>query len=100
MTRRELLAFDRVLAKYLEPQSLVKRLDQAIDQDYSLIFQGKQMVDQASQQESSLQEQLMKEVNLQRNFNKKIKDEDALYKNLAFSAITDQKYKKAMENPD
>lgn len=45
MSRRELLAFDRVLAQYLEPKSLVKRLDEAIEQEYSHIFQGKQLVD-------------------------------------------------------
>lgn len=45
-------------------------------------------------------EQLSKEVNKQRDFNKKIKDEDALFKNMAFSAMTEMKYKKQMENPD
>lgn len=45
MSRRELFAFDRVLAQYLEPKSLVKHLDQEIEKDYSLIFQGKQLLD-------------------------------------------------------
>ena len=45
MSRRELLAFDKVLAKYLEPKNFLKRLRTAVEQDYSLIFQGKQLVD-------------------------------------------------------
>jgi len=47
MNRRELLALDKVLAKYLEPETLLKRLEVAIDDDYSSIFQGRQMVEQA-----------------------------------------------------
>ena len=45
MNRRELLALDRVLAKYLEPETLLRRLEAAIDDDYSAIFQGRQMVE-------------------------------------------------------
>lgn len=41
MSRRELVAFDKVLAKYLEPANLLKRLDAAIDEDYSAVFQGR-----------------------------------------------------------
>ena len=38
MNRRELLAFDKVLGRYLEPANLMKRLEAAIEEDYSLIF--------------------------------------------------------------
>ena len=41
MSRRELLAFDKVLAKYLEPQTLLRRLEAAVEEDYSAIFQGR-----------------------------------------------------------
>ena len=53
MNRRELLAFDKVLADYLEPETVIKRLEAAIDQDYSAIFQGRQMIEQARQQKTS-----------------------------------------------
>lgn len=53
MSRRELLAFDKVLSKYMQPENLLKRLDSAIQEEYSLIFQGRQMVEQTEQQKTS-----------------------------------------------
>jgi len=47
MSRRELVAFDKVLAKYLEPENLLKRLDAAIEEDYSAVFQGRQVAEHA-----------------------------------------------------
>ena len=38
MSRRELLAFDKVLSRYLEPENLLKRLEASIQEDYSLVF--------------------------------------------------------------
>jgi hypothetical protein len=35
MTRRELLAFDKVLARYLQHKNLMPRLRDAVAQDYS-----------------------------------------------------------------
>ena len=35
MTRRELLAFDKVLARYLQHKNLMPKLRKAIEQDYS-----------------------------------------------------------------
>ena len=37
---------------------------------------------------------------MQRRYNKSIKDPDALYKQLAFAAVTEQKYKKKVEEGD
>ena len=37
---------------------------------------------------------------MQRSFNKSIKNEDAIFKRLAFGAIVEQKYKEQMNNPD
>lgn len=42
----------------------------------------------------------MKQVNTQRKYNKTIKNEDALFKKLAFGVMTEQKYKQQYENPD
>ncbi len=37
---------------------------------------------------------------MQREFNKSIKNEDALFKSMAFGAVTEMKYKHQVENPD
>lgn len=42
----------------------------------------------------------MKTPNMQRRYNKSIKDEDALYKQMAYGAIVEQQYKKQSETPD
>ena len=42
----------------------------------------------------------MKTPNTQREYNKSIKNEDALYKQMAYGAILEQKYKTSIENPD
>ena len=93
MSRRELVAFDKVLSKFLQPENLLRRLEASIQEDYSLVFQGRQLVEQKDQGKSSREAQLYKEPNDQRRFNKSIKNEDALYKQLAFGAIVEQQYK-------
>ena len=42
----------------------------------------------------------MKEPHRQRYYNKSIKNEDALYKQLAYGVMVEQKYKKQWETPD
>lgn len=42
MSRRELVAFDRVLARYLEKDNLESMLVNAIKKDYNDVFQGRQ----------------------------------------------------------
>lgn len=37
MTRRELISFDKVLAKYLQHDVLMLKLKASVDQDYSLL---------------------------------------------------------------
>lgn len=83
MSRRELIAFDKVLAKYLEPKTLMKRLNAAIEEDYSAVFQGRQVVEQSTNKASTAEYDVVSAPNMQRKFNKEIKDEDALYKRLA-----------------
>ena len=83
MSRRELIAFDKKLAKYLEPKTLMKRLDAAIEEDYSAVFQGRQVVEQNINRASTDEYEIVSAPNMQRKFNKEIKDEDALYKRLA-----------------
>lgn len=100
MSRRELVAFDKVLAKYLEPENLLKRLETSIEEDYSLVFQGREMIEQAQISRQNTSDQLKKQPDMQREFNKSIKNEDALFKSMAFGAVTEMKYKHQVENPD
>jgi len=41
MNRRELVAFDKVLSKYLEPENVLKRVKTSIAEDYSMINHGR-----------------------------------------------------------
>ena len=41
MSRRELLAFDKVLSKYLQPANVLAKLEASIAENYSLINQGR-----------------------------------------------------------
>ena len=100
MSRRELIAFDKVLAKYLEPKTLMKRLDAAIEEDYSAVFQGRQIVEQGTNRASTDEYEIVSAPNMQRKFNKEIKDEDALYKRLAMQTMMEVRIKEQMENPD
>ena len=100
MSRRELIAFDKVLAKYLEPKNLMKRLSASVEEDYSAVFQGRQVAEHNKNQESTQEFDIVSEPNMQRKFNKSIKDEDAIYKGLAMSTMMEVKIKEQMENPD
>ena len=100
MSRRELVAFDKVLRKYLEPDTLLRRLERAVDQDFAFTIQNRQLHEQFKQMETSLEDQMKKTPNNQRDFNNSIQNEEALYKQLAFGAMTEQKYKTQVENPD
>jgi len=41
MSRRELIAFDKVLSKYLEPDNVLNRVEASIATDYSMINHGR-----------------------------------------------------------
>ena len=45
MSRRELLAFDKVLSKYLEPKTLLKRLERSIESDFAFALQSRQLTE-------------------------------------------------------
>lgn len=99
MSRRELLAFDKVLRKYLEPEQVLKRLEAAIEDDSSLLDHGRQTLEQSQNAASAHSDQHAKEVDMQREYNKSIKNEDSLYKQLAFGTMMEMKYKDMLENP-
>jgi len=58
------------------------------------------MIEQAEQSRQNSSDQLKKQPDMQREFNKSIKNEDALFKSMAFGAVTEMKYKHQVENPD
>lgn len=44
MSRRELVAFDRVLSRYLQKENLEPVLVRAIKKDYNDVFAGRQII--------------------------------------------------------
>jgi len=70
MTRRELISFDKVLAKYLQHDILLPKLKASVEQDYSLLQTGKGLVESAEENSNNMNAQLMKTENRQRHFNK------------------------------
>jgi hypothetical protein len=54
MTRAELNAFDRVLARYLQKDTLMPKLRSAITHDYDIVEQGKTLVNHAADNEKNL----------------------------------------------
>lgn len=90
MTRAELSAFDKVLARYLQKGKLMPKLKEAIDADYNALNQGKTLVNSKNdRQKYDAEVQLMKVQHEQRDRNKHIVDEDAVFKELAFGTMTE-----------
>lgn len=94
MTRNELLAFDRVLARYLQKDRLLPRLKEAVDGDYAFMHSFKNTSKHVEDSKQSLKMQFQKYENDQVNYNKKIKDTDSQFKWLAFSAMSEKRNKK------
>ena len=101
MTRNELMAFDTVLARYLQRRELMARLKEAVQADYAFMHSFKNTASHFQDGRESEQMQFMKHENDQVAFNKKIKDPDAQFKWLAFSAMNEKRNKKLSdENND
>jgi hypothetical protein len=90
LTRNELLAYDRVLAQHLTKDILLPRLKQACEGDANLLHHLKHSVDMQNEGKENEELQVMKSYNEQPDFNKSVKNEDALYKFLAFSAMLEK----------
>lgn len=98
MDRRSLYALDQVLAKYLEKDNMIKVLKSAIDEDYGSVMHGGQIMQQAQSSFKDQEDQVLKKPSEQRDFNNRIKNEDALFKQLAFGSILDQKNQAIIES--
>lgn len=97
MTRNELIAFDEILTRYLQKDNLLPKIKEAISQDYSMLHGLNDAVRHAQDSKTSNEIQMMKHENSQVDYNKKIKDTDAQYKWLAFSAMAERRNKKLSE---
>lgn len=91
MSRRELLAFDKTLEKYLTHENLSKklryevtRLFNELDQGNAIIEHGKATNDDALNAEAKRNPELKMS---QRDYNKTLKNEDAQYKLMAFDSL-------------
>jgi len=82
MTRNELVAFDRTLARYLKHENLVAKLEYELQNDMNGLVEGAAMVDLAEarkEDEDALGWRTF-EGETQRDYNKAIVNEDAEYK--------------------
>lgn len=95
MTRQELAAFDRVLAKYLQKDKLMPKLREACQHDYNFIDQTKSLVNADEDRERDYETQGMKFKHDQRRHNKNIQDEDAFYKSLSYASMREKHHKEA-----
>lgn len=91
MNRNELLAYDRVLAQHLTKEALLPRLKERIEQQRNELLQVKQITDMNKEGRNNDEMQFRKTVNTQAQFNKEVKNEDALYKFLAYSGMLEKK---------
>ena len=90
LSRRELLAYDKVLAKCLERDTLLGKLRRDLDMTFSTFEHVNQLTDQLQGNENNEKKQRMKERNAQPEFNRGIVDEDAFYKHLAYSGMLEK----------
>lgn len=95
MSRRELLAFDKTMEKYLTHENLskklryeVKRLFNELDQGNSLIEHAKAREADVMNAESKRNPELMMS---QRDYNKNMNNEDSQYKLMAYDSLRELK---------
>lgn len=80
LTRRELVAYDEMLCKYLSQENLLPRLKYKISQDYNTLYQGQHMIELSKEKEKDFNIQTLKRASRQRKMNHDTKDPDSLYK--------------------
>jgi hypothetical protein len=91
LSRSELVAYDKVLAKYLTFDNLLGKLKREIYKDYNELEQMNQMANHAKDSVRSENKQRMKKRNNQPEFNKGVVNEDAFYKHLAYTGLLEKK---------
>jgi hypothetical protein len=91
LSRNELVAYDKVLAGHLTKEVLLPRLRDACEQDRNTLIQMRQGADMLKEGKKNEETQFLKRPNEQSDFNQSIKNEDALYKFLAYSGMLEKK---------
>lgn len=91
MGRGELLAYDNILSQYLTQDVLLSKLKRELQEDKDTLCQvgEARLHSEDCHGSDAMQEQ--KSVNLQRNFNHEVVNEDALYKLLAYQGSLQKK---------
>lgn len=101
MSRRELIAYDKVLSSQMTPEILGKKLRQAVEEDCRRAGIGNMLAGRMDRAQRDQEEQFKKPaVQEQSTFNSKIVDENAYYKQQAMAAMYDKKLAKINEIPD
>lgn len=95
--RQDLLAYDRVLARFLKKDVIMKKMRREVYLDYNSLCQSGQMTDQAGDSANSREMQTQKTKNHQLSFTRAIANEDAIYKFLAYSGNLEQKRRRDRE---
>jgi hypothetical protein len=90
MNRNELLAYDRVLEQHLTKETLLPRLKGAIELQRNELQQVKQLTEMNEEGQLNTETQFKKTPNRQAEHNRDVKNEDALYKFLAYSGMLEK----------
>jgi len=89
MTRNELRAFDKTLSRYLKHENLIHKLDYEIARDLNSLVEGAAAVDLAKSRvkDQEAQDSKWHLAETQRDFDKTMKDMDAVYKRIAYTTV-------------
>ena len=100
MTRRDLMAYDRVLAQYLEKEHIMEMMMKNLEDEHGQVLLGGQLImhDKASTVDEDYQDAKMPSAT--REVRANIKNEDSLYKQVAFEAMNEMRNKAIMEDPN
>lgn len=91
LSRNELLAYDRVLAQHLTKDALIPRLKERVELQRNELVQVKQMTEMGKEGQINEELHYKKSVNNQSAFNRDVKNEDALYKFLAYTGMIEKR---------
>ena len=96
-SRNELYAYDRVLIRHLTLENLMPRIRTSVEQDKHMITVHGQNVEAEREGAHNDFKQVSKEHNQQRDEMDGIRDEDALYKFLSYTAMLEKTRKETIK---
>ena len=97
MSRRELLAFDKVLMRYLQSSNLQPMLEWSITKD---LYFARQLGNEYGRYVENADDRDLQDMKFehdQREFNRSVKDHDAHYKQIAFMQMQDRKNEEILQ---